>query len=152
MKKLLAVFVMLFMSAVAYGATAGELDLSCYPGKDYKITKTDKKTNKTIWSKTESGDATSMVFNSGQCIGYIQGVVEGENGMANVFDGKVFVLTFENNIDYFDVAKTLHTHLEQTPLDKNKPADTVLFQLLRANNLVSGKDVTPKIAPQVTSN
>jgi hypothetical protein len=152
MKKQLAVCVLLCVSAVAYGATAGELDSSCYPGKDYKITKTDKKTNKTIWSKTESGDATSTVFSSGQCIGYIQGVVEGENGMVNLFDGKFFVLTFEHNIDYYDVAKTLHAHLEQTPLDKNKPADVVLFQLLRASNLVTGKDVTPAVAPQVTSN
>lgn len=143
---------MLFVTAIAYGATAAELDSSCYPEKDYKITKMDKKTNKAVWSKTESGDATSAVFSSGQCIGYIQGVIEGENGMANIFAGKFFLLTFAGNIDYYDVAKTLHVHLEQTPLDKNKPADVVLFQLLHDNNLVTGKDVTPAVAPQVTSN
>lgn len=135
MRKAILVVVSLFLSAAAFGqignGTAADLDSNCSNWSKLKLNK----------EKNFRGDQDA-VYRTGVCYGYMLGLIDGMDGWIATDNGRrVTIHVKKDDIkSTWDVITAFHTHLERYPLDKGKPAWSVLQTVLRTNGLM---DVTP---------
>lgn len=148
--KLIAVllFSLSLFSASAYASTAAELDATCTKSAGVaKAMRKDKHTGQYVFAKTDA-DGAAASYDAGQCAGYIEGLMEALDGVVMPFSGgKAYRVKINYaDIKEWDVAKTLHSHLQATPLDASKRADVVLFEILREHNLVQGDEYIQQVS------
>jgi hypothetical protein len=117
-------------SAQQNGRTyAGATELAARCNKASGILSKDGKLRK----KTE----TDTGYSAGQCIGYVEGVLDGIDGTDYTSDGKTFQVRVESISNEWDVVAAFLKDLADNPLDKNKTAEAVLLKVLLANGLVA---------------
>lgn len=132
----------------AYATTAAELDATCTKTTGIaKAMKKDKHTGQYAFVKTDA-DGAAASYNAGQCAGYIQGVMEALDGAVIPFNsGKAYRVKINYvDIKEWDVANTLHSHLQANPLDGNKRADVLLFEILREHKLIQGDEYVQQVS------
>jgi len=85
------------------------------------------------------------IYFSGQCDGFIAGMLHGIDGQLYHNEDSYFLVTVkwaEVPESMFDIAVALKKHLDATPLDSGKDATDVLTNLLLTNGLLATKPYT----------
>ena len=135
--KLIVICLFVILPCRSNATTAADLVKTCEKVAD---SSTDK--GKYIQAHSEAIEA------SGQCEGFIEGWLEGIDGAILQLDGKAVVLSIKwsEMPGVWKIYIALRQHLENTPLDSGKSADTVLQKVLRTNGLINLQSFTPPVS------
>lgn len=118
----LALAVFCVTTSIAHATTAADLLTACQNVNEALDTKGKYNSKK-----------PEAIYKSGQCAGFIEGWLAGIDGaILTLSADKLAVISVKTSQikSYWDVATALQNYLASHPLDKGKPADVVLQQVL----------------------
>jgi hypothetical protein len=126
------------MTAAALLTDCQQTDIA----SEHKAFSPEKNGHPFQWNKTDK-EETGATYLAGYCAGYISGWREGRDQSEAVIDGRAYVITVPSaNLD--NVIAALQNHLTATPLDKDKRADDILFQVFLDNKLIQLQEIPVK--------
>jgi hypothetical protein len=142
--KTLALVAMLFMwvsSLWGQDASAVNVQTSCGHWAKLKLDKHKQ-------FKGESDD----LYQTGLCVGYFDGLMDGMDGTGGwISDGTTNYFHIKRTAinSTWDVIRSFYDHVDANPLEKGKPAWTVLQKVLTANGLATLSPETTQTRPSV---